>query len=1207
MKTSKSRLARKNKYYLLLLVLIPIALIVWMALDTIEKGIRESLGNELQTVLKTTQGGLRIWATDRKINVNAWAQSQEIEHTIAAQLLVRRTSETLRISQPLKTLRTLLPPPSPQDAQTLGFVVVAPDGVQIAADADAMVGGQDISGYAPEVIAGALARTATLGLPFLTISDIDLGYGSYLPAKSPAMIVATPVRNKQGAVIAALAFILDPTKNFTHIAQLGRLGDTGETYAFDRTGRLITESRFDAQLRTSSLISDDRPGGRGILSIDIRNPGGNMVEGFRPKISRAQQPLTYMAQQAVDGSAGLNLDGYRDYRGVPVVGAWIWDEDLGIGLTTEMDASEAYHRLGIIRLIILTMLSIVGIIMFLMIFTLVKRAQTLAGSLTNFAMVLDATPDTFVMADAAGLIVYVNHVVEETFGYTPNELLGQKIEQLMPERFRRQHPAQRTQYMAAPYRRPMSRATDLFALHKDGREFPVLISLSHVEIESGTYVLSAIRDISQFQQTQHEQERLDHHIRLLLDSTAEGLYGADREGRCTFVNRAGAAMLGYTSEELLGQPMHALIHHSHEDGSPYPADACVLEQVGRTGKGCRLGKEILQKKSNSAFAAENCDRLSEGVFWKKDGTAFAAAMVACPIYESDSLAGAVVAFSDISERKCAEAALAKATALLKNRNAELIVTRDQALAATKAKSDFLATMSHEIRTPMNAIIGMADLLSETNLTAEQADYVNRFNRAATALLDLVYNILDLSKIEAGYVELESINFDLPDLIENTAELMAVRAHAKGLELITHIDPMVPDLVVGDPTRVRQIVINLLSNAIKFTECGHVLIHIKRDNPLETPDMIHLTIADTGIGIPEDKCQVIFEDFTQVDSSTTRKYGGTGLGLSISARLTEMMGGRIWVHSNEGQGSTFHALLRLPVGNGAMEPARIPAADLVGRHILVVDDNDTNRLIVRELLTRAGGEIVEAEDGAATLALLQRLHADKQPLHLMILDGQMPGMDGYELARQIRAAPEWKAVPIMMLTSNPRKPGMAPEAETERYTHVTKPIHRKAFLDLIHLILGVQATALPSPPPAAPAALQRPSTAVMRVLLVEDLEDNRDIIALFLKNSLLALEMAEDGLEAVAKFKAGRYDLVLMDVQMPVMDGYTATQMIREWERTQGQTPTPIVALTANAFQDEIDKSLAAGCTAHLTKPIKKKTLLDAIRTYTSPRPGQEAA
>lgn len=807
----------------------------------------------------------------------------------------------------------------------------------------------------------------------------------------------------------------------------------------------------------------------------------------------------------------------------------------------------------------------------------------------RFLKVLDAAPDAFVMADGTGRIVYANRVVENTFGYRSEELLGRPVEVLMPERYRQHHPVHRDHYLTAPYTRPMGGNAELVASHKNGHEFPVLIRLSHVEMEDGIYVLSAIRDISELKQVQEERERLHRNIRLLLDSTAEGLYGVDLEGRCTFVNPAGAELLGYTPEELLGKPMHLLTHHSHADGSPYPEEQCALERVCRTGAGCRLDDDS---------------------FWRKDHTVFSAEIDARPVYEAGRLTGAVVAFTDISERKHAELELATAAAILKERNTELLDARDQALAATRAKSDFLASMSHEIRTPMNAIIGMADLLKETALTADQRNYVDRFSRAANVLLDLINDILDISKIEAGHLNLETIPFDLCEVVEGTAELLAGRAHAKGLELVARVAPEVPTWVGGDPTRLRQILVNLVGNAIKFIEYGSVTVDVRRDLTPGDPTSLHFTVTDTGIGIPEDKVDAIFQNFTQVDSSTTRKYGGTGLGLGISKRLVEMMGGAIWVESRLGLGSTFHFTMRLPARQ-ASEPSpytpRLPLSALAGRRILVVDDHETNRLVVREHLSRLEAQVYEAPDGASALQILRQAAAREQRYDLVVLDGRMPGMDGFQLARALKADAQLSGVPAIMLTSEARLPDTQHLEAAGLRACLAKPIRRAPLLKAVLRALATEhGTDLPLPA-ARPAAPGPEGTGPLRILLVEDLEDNRLVIALFLKDKPYTIETAEHGLEAVEKFKAGRYDLILMDIQMPQMDGYAATAAIRHWEHEQHHAPTPIVALTANAFQEDLEKSLAAGCNAHLTKPIKKKTLLEAIRQYAIVSPRKEAA
>lgn len=389
---------------------------------------------------------------------------------------------------------------------------------------------------------------------------------------------------------------------------------------------------------------------------------------------------------------------------------------------------------------------------------------------------------------------------------------------------------------------------------------------------------------------------------------------------------------------------------------------------------------------------------------------------------------------------------------------ELAEARDQALAASRVKSDFLASMSHEIRTPLNAIIGMADLLSETRLDEDQGKYVSVFRKAGEALLSLVNDILDLSKIEAGQLVLEETDLDVTEVVANAADIYEHKCREKGITLAAEIDPAVPRRLLGDPTRLRQVILNLIGNAIKFTEQGGITVRVEPDPQQPAPGRLRIAVADTGIGIPADKREAIFQSFTQVDSSTTRKYGGTGLGLTISQKLVERMGGRIWVESEPGRGSTFYFTLACGVAPAAPEPRPTQAAE---------------------------------------------------------------------------------------------------------------------------------------PEPGRPALTAGPG----RILLVEDTPDNRMLIKAYLKREPYTVDEADNGETALARFKTGDYDLVLMDVQMPVMDGHEATRRIRAWEAEQGRAPVPIIALTAHAIREEVDKSAAAGCTAHLTKPIKKATLLDTIRRY----------
>ena len=543
----------------------------------------------------------------------------------------------------------------------------------------------------------------------------------------------------------------------------------------------------------------------------------------------------------------------------------------------------------------------------------------------------------------------------------------------------------------------------------------------------------------------------------------------------------------------------------------------------------------------------------------------------------------------------------------KQAEAEARQAKENAEAANQAKSEFLANMSHEIRTPMNAIVGMAELLAETSLTREQQEYVHIFQRAGNTLLTLINDILDLSKVDAGQMTLETVAFDLPDMVESATEMLATRAHGKGLELICHVAPGVPSSVLGDPNRLRQILVNLIGNAVKFTEQGEVLVRVEPEPGADEPEVLRFSVIDTGIGIPEEKLGMVFERFTQVDISTTRKYGGSGLGLAICQRLVELMEGRLRAASQPEQGSTFSFTLRLPLVPAPIQADPVAVDLLRGLKALVVDDNYTNRLIVRQALTSWKMAAAEVSGGEECLTELERAKEARLPYQVVLLDCRMPGMDGFQVAEAIKQNVDLKGLTIMMLTSDNRSGDIARARALGLAGYLIKPIRRSELLAGLLAALGhTKALREPAPAatPTAPAealsASGPPDTAAtpaLTILLVEDSPDNQRLIQSYLKKLSYRVDVAENGVIGFEKFQADAYDLVLMDIQMPVMNGYDATRAIRRWELAEGRSPTPIIALTAYALPGDARKSLDAGCTAHLTKPIKKAVLLDAIATH----------
>jgi two-component system sensor histidine kinase/response regulator len=823
-----------------------------------------------------------------------------------------------------------------------------------------------------------------------------------------------------------------------------------------------------------------------------------------------------------------------------------------------------------------------------------KQAEkTLKESEERNRMLLERLPESVVVYDLKGKATFVNPAFEKTFGWSRDEVLGKKIDFVPPELEAETRSAIKKMLTAGDE----TLFFETRRLTKNGDQIDVQLNTAPFHDPNGRQVgnIVILNDITDRKRAEeaikNSEQRLSQIINFLPDPT----FVVDDEGTVVTWNQAMENLSGIKADDMVGKGNFEYALPFYGEKRPILIDLvknwdAEFEKKYLSIK--RDGKNLTSESYHPSLGGKELYlQANAGLIYDAAG----------------GVAGAIESLRDITERKHMED--------------ELIDAKHIADEANKAKSDFLANMSHEIRTPMNAVIGMTHLALKTNLTAKQQDYLHKIQSSANSLLGIINDILDFSKIEAGKLDMESVDFNLDDVLDNLGNLISVKAQEKeDLEVLFAMAQNVPRFLVGDPLRLGQILINLANNAVKFTDTGEIVVSTELVEKNKDRITLKFSVSDTGIGLTEEQAGKLFQAFSQADTSTTRKYGGTGLGLTISKRLVEMMDGEIWVESEPGQGSNFNFTATFGLGREKVKKRFAPKRDLRGMKVLVVDDNPTSREILRDMMASFSFEVTLAATGQKGIAEVERADKDK-PFEMVIMDWKMPGMDGIEASKRIKKNPKISHIPhIVMVTAYGREEVMQKAEKIGLDGFLLKPV-------LFDTIIQAHGEEVPDTSPIAQGREEAEALALIKgakILLVEDNEINQQVAKEILEGADLIVTLADDGQQAVDLLRENQYDAVLMDIQMPVMDGYTATRTIREWElKAQGsklkgnesaeysgtgdqqpvarsQKPIPIIAMTAHAMAGDEEKSLQAGMNGHVTKPIDPDQLFGTLQKWIPP-------
>ncbi|TWX63424.1 PAS domain S-box protein [Colwellia demingiae] len=1327
LKNSEKELAAKfsssyfKKMILTALIILSIVLIaIAFFTERYAKGKHvEATEHNLTTLLTTSQQRLQTWMTYELNSLERFGKNHELLSLIEQILIIPKDAEALKRT-PLQAQIRQFFKAREGDLGSIGFFVISPEKINLASQRDSNVGSENFIHKARPELLQKVFEGQSLFLPPMR-SDVFLEYENsdhqkHLPS---TMFFAAPVINLQGEVIAVITKRINFEGIFSSILTAGSIGNSVETYALDKSGTLLSNVRFEDQIKTIGLLKNNI---RSSMNLEITDPGKNLLNTEGVTGQNPDWPLTLMSSHISAGKSGNNLTGYRDYRGVEVIGSWVWDDTLNMGIAAEVDLVDAYEVTTIFRYTIWSILLIALLLLFGgTLFTLKvgtratkalarshfeleglvgERTKALETSIQRTRSIIDTATDGIIVINHQGIIQDFSPAAERIFKYTSAEVMGLNIKMLMPQPYKDEHDGYLSNFLGGGSPKIIGKQREVTGLRKTGETFPMDLSVAEASVGSESFFTGIVRDITKRKQNESAIQREQAMLSSLINSLPDVVFFKDAKGHYLGCNHGFEQLVDKTLSEFIHQDDHAIFPEeialffqekdrqmllvgqavSNEEWVTYPdgtevlldtiktpfysEDGTCLGIIGvsrniteRKKEEQELKKAILEAKEATRSLAKQAqlqqlliDSVPIPLFYKDAQAKYqgfnkayeevfgvrAADLVGLTVTdltylpEEDRLlyqaedneviaqqttvkkemkipfadgklhdtlywvtgyadskgnpAGLVGSFIDISNEK---------------ENArQLEIAVKSADEATQAKSDFLANMSHEIRTPMNAIIGMSYLAMQTSLSRKQADYVNKIQSSAEALLGIINDILDFSKIEAGKLDLEAVPFNLNDTIDHLVQIISHKSQEKSLELLIDLAPDLPLDLVGDSLRLGQILINLANNSIKFTDQGEIVIRAKPIKQDENNVTVEFSVCDTGIGMTEEQLGRLFQSFSQADASTTRKYGGTGLGLTISKTLTELMQGEIWVESTSGEGSKFFftATFGLAEENTALIQAS--PASLVDLPVLIVDDSVAAREILFTMSESLGFKPELAASGAEALEKLTLAEQNNQPYKLVLSDWKMPQMDGIELGEKIISKDFLSAPPkFVIVTAYDRDEMLKLAQHINLASSITKPVGASTLLDTTLKVMGETQSLLPEIQNKRLDISFAESIVGAEILLVEDNEINQQIAVELLEMAGLVVTTATNGKIAVETVENKTFDAVLMDIQMPVMDGYTATKEIRKDEK---HIDLPIIAMTANAMSGDREKCIAAGMNDHLPKPINPQDVYKTLAQWVKP-------